>query len=149
MAWTCRSGCAKRKKRVNGTFEHTETEVITVPLVKIEIIKGHTNEYKQTLLSAVHDALESALGVPEWDRFQRLYELEGDCFERSGEKTDKFCIIELTVFPGRSSEIKGKVIGEITRLLGERLDIKPQDIFVIINDPPLENWGLGGVQKGE
>jgi len=118
-----------------------------MPLVKIEIIKGHTAEYKKTLLSAVHDALEIALDIPEWDRFQRLYELESDCFERGSEKTEKVCMIELTIFPGRSKETKGKIIGEITRLMGERLDILPSDVFIVISDPPLENWGLGGVQK--
>ena len=119
-----------------------------MPLVKIEIIKGHTDEYKKVFLSTVHDALELALDIPDWDRFQRLYEIEYDFFERSNEKTDKFCIIELTIFPGRSKDVKGKVIAEITRLLGERLRIAPTDIFIVIHDPPLENWGLGGVQKG-
>lgn len=118
-----------------------------MPLVKIEIIKGHTNEYKKTFLQAVHDALELALGIPDWDRFQRLYEIENDCFERNNEKTENFCIIELTIFPGRSKEIKAKIIKEITRLLGERLSIVPSDIFIVINDPPLENWGFGGTQK--
>lgn len=119
-----------------------------MPLVKIEIIKGHTDEYKKTFLDAVHDALEFSLGIPEWDRFQRLYEIENNYFERNNEKTEKFCIIELTIFPGRSREIKGNVIQNITNILGERLNIKPSDIFIVINDPPLENWGLGGVQKG-
>ena len=118
-----------------------------MPLVKIEVIKGHTNEYKKTFLGAVHDALELALGIPDWDRFQRLYEIDSEYFELSNEKTDKFCIIELTIFPGRSKEIKGEIIKEVTRLLGEHLNIMPSDIFIIINDPPLENWGLGGVQK--
>lgn len=118
-----------------------------MPLVKVEIIKGHTNEYKKTFLNAVHDALELALGIPDWDRFQRLYELERDCYEHNSKKTENFCIIELTIFPGRSKEIKGNIIIEITRLLGERLNILPSDIFIVINDPPLENWGIGGIQK--
>ena len=118
-----------------------------MPLVRIDIIKGHTDEYKKIFLSAVHDGLESALGIPGWDRFQRLCEIEKDYFETSGEKTEKFCMIELTIFPGRSKEVKSAIFKEITRLLVERLNIAPPDIFIIINDPPFENWGLGGVQK--
>ena len=118
-----------------------------MPLVKIEIIKGHTEKYKKTFLKTVHDALEIALGIPDWDRFQRLYEIESCDFERSNDNTENFCIIELTIFPGRSKEIKGMVIKEITKLLGERLNIEPKDVFIVINDPPLENWGIGGVQK--
>ena len=130
------------------TAQDNWLEVDIMPLVRIEIIKGHTDEYKKALSSAVHDALALTLGIPDWDCFQRLYEIESEYFDRSDEKTEKFCIIELTIFPGRSKEIKRKIIGEITRLLGERLGIIPSDIFIVINDPPLENWGLGGVQKG-
>ena len=119
-----------------------------MPLVRIEIMKGHTTEYKKLFLNAVHDALGIALNIPEWGRFQRLYELENDNFECNNEKTENFCIIELTIFPGRGKEVKGRIIEEITGLLGERLAIMPADIFIIINDPPLENWGLGGIQKG-
>ena len=118
-----------------------------MPLVKIEIIKGHTDEYKRIFMSTVHDALEIALGIPDWDRFQRLYEIDSDYFERSDDKSENFCIIELTIFPGRNRDIKGAIISEITKLLGERLNIAPKDIFIVINDPPFENWGLGGVQK--
>ena len=118
-----------------------------MPLVKMELLKGHTEDYKRIFLCAVHDALELALGVPDWDRFQRLYELENDFFERSKDKSEDFCIIELTIFPGRSKETKGNIIKEITSLLGERLSIAPSDIFIVINDPPIENWGIGGVQR--
>lgn len=118
-----------------------------MPFVRIDIVKGHTDEYKKTFLQAVHDGLELALGIPDWDRFQRLCEIESDYFERNSEKSDNFSIIELTIFPGRSKEVKAKIFKEITRLLVERLNITPSDIFIVIIDPPLENWGFGGVQK--
>lgn len=117
-----------------------------MPLVKIEIIKGKTPEYKKTLMQTVHEALEHALKIPEWDRFQRLYELEEDYFEHNDSKTNQFVMIELTLFPGRTPDVKREVIKEITRLLGVRLNIQPSDIFITINEPPLENWGMGGEQ---
>ena len=116
--------------------------------MKIEIVKGKTLEYKKTLLQAVHDALENTLHIPDWDRFQRLYELEEDYFERSESKTNQFTMIELTLFPGRDRETKRAVIKEITKLLEERLNITPTDVFIVIQEPPLENWGMGGEQKG-
>lgn len=120
-----------------------------MPLVKIEIIKGHPKEYKAALLQSVHDGLVSALSIPDDDRCQRLYELDGDLFECSPGKTDKFTMIELTLFPGRSARIKRDIISEITRLLGERLGIDPSDVFITMNEPPLENWGLRGNQASE
>jgi hypothetical protein len=54
---------------------------------------------------------------------QRLYELENDYFETGNMQTATFTLIELTLFPGRSRQMKKNVIVEITRLLGERLSI--------------------------
>ena len=120
-----------------------------MPLVRIEIIKGQSQEYKKDLLQSVHDGLVNALSIPDDDRNQRLYELDECCYERSPGKTEKFTFIELTLFPGRSSEMKKKAISEITRLLEERLHISPLDVFIIINEPQLENWGLRGKQASE
>lgn len=120
-----------------------------MPLVRVEILKGKPHEYKKALLSAIHDALMLSLDVEDDDRFQRLYELDEDCFERRKAKTDKFTFIELTLLPGRSKELKKRVITEITRLLAERLSIQATDVIIIINEPPLDNWGCYGKQGSE
>lgn len=120
-----------------------------MPLVKVEIIEGKTSEYKALLLQTIHDALVLSLAIPDDDRFQRLYELKSENFEHRTTVTDKITLIELTLFPGRNKEMKRDAIVEITRLLGERLSIAPNDIYIIINEPPLENWGLRGEQASE
>jgi len=114
-----------------------------MPLVRIEIQRGHTREYKNKLLQAVHDGFITALQIPEDDRHQQLHELDAEDFINPG-KTEKFTVIELTLFPGRSRGMKRAAVSEITRLLGETLDIEPPDVFITINDPPLDNWGLRG-----
>jgi len=118
-----------------------------MPLVKIEIIKGKSLDYKKTVLDAVHVALENAIQIENWDRFQRLYEIEDDLFERSESKTDKFTMIEITMFPGRTKEQKSKLYKEIVKELNQRLGIEPTDIFIVINEPANENWGLAGIQR--
>ena len=101
-----------------------------MPLVKIEIIKGQSKEYKTTLLQSVHEGLVNSLSIPNDDRNQRLYELDECFYERSPDKTEKFTLIELTIFPGRSTKMKKDAISEITRLLGARLQIEPLDILL-------------------
>lgn len=120
-----------------------------MPLVRIEIIKGKAPVYKKTLLDAVHTALVNAVHIEDWDRFQRLYEIDNELFERSESKTDKFTMIELTMFPGRTKEQKAKIYEEIVKQLHERLEIEATDVFVIINEPPNENWGLAGKQRAD
>ena len=119
-----------------------------MPLVKIETIKGKSSEYKKSLLDTIHDALVKSLGIEEWDRFQRIIEYDKDNFETPEGKTDDFMIIELTLFPGRSKTQKKAVIETITSDLNSNLGIASTDIFIVINEPPLENWGMAGKQLG-
>lgn len=118
-----------------------------MPLVRIEIIKGKNNDYKKTMLDAVHTALVNAIQIEDWDRFQRLYEIEDEFFERSESKTDKFTMIEITMFPGRTKEQKARIFEEITKELSERLEIQPTDVFIVLNEPSNDNWGLAGKQR--
>ena len=119
-----------------------------MPLVKINLIKGKTAEYKKTVFDCVHHGLIEALGISDWDRFQRIIEFDPSDFEAPAEKSDNFMIIELTIFPGRTKEQKKAAIEIITSKLVTALSIAPEDVFIIINEPPLENWGMAGKQKG-
>ena len=120
-----------------------------MPHVRIEIIKGQSAEYRTTLMQSVFEGLVNALSITELGRNQRLYELDECHYERPPGKTEKYTTIELTLMPGRSAEMKRDAILEITRLLGERLQIAPTDILIIINEQPLENWGFRGEQASE
>ena len=120
---------------------------MSMPLVKVEIVKGKSPEYKKMLLEGIHSALEKSLGIESWDRFQRLYELDPECFEMSDSKSDKFTMIEICMFPGRSREQKKLMFEEIVKELGVRPGIDRNDIFIVINEPDNENWGLAGIQR--
>lgn len=118
-----------------------------MPLVKVELIKGKSPEFKKTVFDCINDGLIESLGIEDWDRFQRIAEYDREDFEIPSFKTENFMIIELTLFPGRTKEQKGKAIEIITDNIEKRLSVDPSDVFIIINEPPLENWGMGGKQK--
>jgi phenylpyruvate tautomerase PptA (4-oxalocrotonate tautomerase family) len=115
-----------------------------MPLVKVEILKGKTQEYKNAIFDGIHSALVEAFKIPDDDRIQRLYELEKDCFETSTTKTENITLIELTVFKGRSYEAKKNLYSAIVRNLAESPGIDGKDILIVINEPPFENWGING-----
>ncbi len=119
-----------------------------MPLVKINLFIGKSAEYKKTVFDCVHQGLIESLGISDWDRFQRIIEFDRTDFEAPAEKSDNFMIIELTLFPGRTREQKKAAIEIITAKLVETLSIAPEDVFIIISEPPLENWGMAGNQKG-
>lgn len=119
-----------------------------MPLVRVEMRKGRSPEYKKTLLNCIHESLIKALGIEDWDRFQRIVEIEPDDFETAPGKGEGFMIIEITLFPGRTKEQKKSLIETLTASLVENLHIEATDVFIVIHEPPLENWGMAGVQKG-
>lgn len=114
-----------------------------MPLVKISICKGRSREEKKVLLDAVHSALVDAFEIPIGDRHQILVEVEPDNFEYPEGKTKDYTIIEMTVFPGRSVEAKRKLYQNIVGNL-QKLNIQPNDVLIVLKEPPLENWGIRG-----
>lgn len=114
-----------------------------MPLVKVEILKGKSNDFKKKLLDVIHQALVETVKIPDHDRRQRLYELENDNFEKTG-RSDNYTIIEITMFKGRSFEAKKNLYAAIVKNLNSSLDINGNDITIVINEPPLENWGIRG-----
>lgn len=120
-----------------------------MPLVRVEVRKGRSPSEKNALLEAVHSALVEALRIPEQDRTQRIYEYPPDSFEVPPDKSDMFTLIEITMFPGRSTEAKRHLYKAIVRNLGP-LGIEPNDVFIVLHEPGMENWGIrGGVPASE
>ncbi|MBR4403809.1 MAG: tautomerase family protein [Clostridiales bacterium] len=119
-----------------------------MPVVRVSMLAGKTPEYKKTVLDCIHDGLVDSIGIEDWDRFQRVEEFAKEDFEKPDFKSDDFMIIEISLFPGRSRELKGKLIEAIAGNLQTRLSVEPSDVFILITEPPLENWGIGGKQRG-
>ena len=119
-----------------------------MPLVKVSLLKGRSIAEKKAILDAIHAALLEAFKIPENDRNQRIFEFEPDNFDIPEEKTSKYTIIEIDVFPGRSLDAKRKLYHKIVQNLEEQ--IQPNDILVVLKEPPLDNWGvLGGMPASE
>ena len=119
-----------------------------MPLVRIEMLKGKSPEHKKKLLDLVHEGLIESLGIDDWDRFQRIIEYDKNDFEFPEEKSDGFMIIEVTMFHGRTKQQKQDLIETVTAKLVQGLSVQPTDVFIVINEPSDENWGMGGKQRG-
>ena len=115
-----------------------------MPLVKIEILKGYSKEYKKAILDAVHDALVESIKIPDDDRFQRLYELEKENFEFPPNKSEHVTLIEITMFPGRSFDAKKALYQKLVDKLAKNPGIDGEDILIILYEPPMDNWALRG-----
>jgi phenylpyruvate tautomerase PptA (4-oxalocrotonate tautomerase family) len=114
-----------------------------MPLVHVHVRAGRTPAQKKALLDGVHAALVQAFRIPEHDRFQVLHEHAPEHFE--AKYGDGTVLVEASVFPGRSIEAKRALYAAIVRNL-EAAGARADQVFVVLHEPPMENWGIRGGQ---
>jgi phenylpyruvate tautomerase PptA (4-oxalocrotonate tautomerase family) len=114
-----------------------------MPLIRIEIREGWSRAEKSRLLDAIHAAAVEALQIPDEDRTQILTEHPADAFEFPPGRGERFTLVEVTMFAGRSLDAKRRLYRAVVSHLG-RLGIPPSDVLIVLNEVPLENWGIRG-----
>jgi hypothetical protein len=103
----------------------------------------------EAVIDAVQSALREALKIPEADRTLRLIQHPASHFAVPPGRGEKFTLIEITMFSGRSMGAKRNLYQAIVRNLGA-LDVPPLDIKITLIEAPPENWGLrGGMPASE
>jgi len=120
-----------------------------MPLARVEVRKILPAEEVAAIMDAVYQAQREALKVPEGDRQIRYVEHKSAYFSVPSGKTENYTLVEITLFPGRSLKAKRHLYKSIVQRFGE-LGIAPSDIFIVLYEPPLDNWGLrGGMPASE
>jgi phenylpyruvate tautomerase PptA (4-oxalocrotonate tautomerase family) len=112
-----------------------------MPLVRLSRRAGRLATENQSLLDAVHDALVEAFKISQQDRYQQLIEFDAAHFEIPTERSEVFTLVEITAYPGRSAEAKRALYQALARRF-EAVGIAPRDLFVVVNEPSLENWSV-------
>lgn len=115
-----------------------------MPLVRIYIETGKTSAYKRALLHGVRGAITQALRVGGERVMQRVVETPAEDLDIPSVKTDRFVIVDITMFPGRDADTKAELFRTIARNLGLSPGIEEEDIMIVLHDPPKECWGICG-----
>lgn len=119
-----------------------------MPISKIEVLRSRPTDEIQAMMQAVYEAQREALKVPEDDRTIRYVEHKREHFPIPPGKTENYTIIEISIFPGRSLKAKRNLYEGIFQRF-EKLGIQAKDLIVILNEPPMENYGIRGLPASE
>jgi len=120
-----------------------------MPLVKIETRKSWNVSQKRGIMEAIHAAMREALKIPENDRDIRFHEYHPEDFQVSSDKTEKYILVEISMFTGRTLQAKKELYQNIVANL-DKLGIPARDVFIVLHEIPLENWGIrGGIPASE
>jgi len=120
-----------------------------MPNITIEVRRKYAPAEEERIIAAVHAALMEGLRTPEWDRTIRLVAHEPHRFAAPPGLGDRYTLIDIDLFPGRSLEAKRTLYQAVVRNLGA-LGIPPDHIKVLLRESGGENWGIrGGVPASE
>ncbi len=116
--------------------------------IKIYGLASALRPVRRQLSDAIHSCLVDALQLPADKRFHRFILLEPEDFIYPPGRSERYTILELSMFEGRAVETKKQLI----RLLFERLQplgIAPNDLELTIFETPRHDWGIRGVPGDE
>lgn len=119
-----------------------------MPVTLIELSQSINLEDKQQMVTFVHTTMVEILKIPESDRLVRVIEYDSNNFYLPLNASDKYALITISMFPGRSLESKKLLYQKLCQGL-ETFGFSPTDTRIIINEIPAENWGLRGGISGD
>lgn len=119
-----------------------------MPLVRIDLRRGKSAEYKKAICDGIYRAMREAFNVPEDDRFMLVNDHDADSFIYaktyfSIARTDDIVMIQITANDTRTVEQKQAFFARIATLLFENPGVRKEDIFINLVEVKKENWSFG------
>ena len=119
-----------------------------MPLVRIALRAGKSDNYRRAVADAVHRAMVETINVPAKDRFQIVTEHDpaGLIYDPSYldiPRTDGVLLIQITISAGRTVEMKKALFARMAALLAETPGVRREDVFVSLVEVAKENWSFG------
>jgi phenylpyruvate tautomerase PptA (4-oxalocrotonate tautomerase family) len=119
-----------------------------MPLVRVSLREGKTDDYRRAVGKAVHRALLESANVPEGDEFQIIseHDVPGLVYDPTYldiERDDDVVFIQITLNEGRSTDVKKALYAQIAGLLADDPGIRKENVVISLVEVPTENWSFG------
>lgn len=117
--------------------------------VKIFGLRHRLEPVRAALSDAVHASVVAAFQHPPEKRFHRFFPLDPADFVFPGDRSDRYTVVEVSVFEGRSPDAKKALIRELYRRVPPPTGIAPHDLEITIFETPRHAWGIRGLPGDE
>lgn len=112
--------------------------------IKIYGLREQLEPIKSRLSDVIHQCVMEALQYPANKRAHRFLHLDKSDFYYPEGRSDRYTIIEISMFEGRSVEAKKNLYRLLFRKIHDELGIAPLDVEITIFETPRHNWGIRG-----
>jgi phenylpyruvate tautomerase PptA (4-oxalocrotonate tautomerase family) len=117
--------------------------------IKIYGLGTHLRPNRAQLSHVIHSCVVEALGYPPEKRAHRFFPLDREDFMYPPGRTERYTIIEISMFEGRSVAAKKQLLRLLLERLRSECSIEPNDVEVTIFETPQHNWGIRGLPGDE
>jgi 4-oxalocrotonate tautomerase len=119
-----------------------------MPLVRISLREGKTEQFRKAVADGVHRAMVEGAAVPEQDRFQIITEhppsgLIYDPTYLGIQRTNDIVMVQITLSTGRKLAQKRQLFKRMAEILAENPGLRPQDLMINLVEVAWENWSFG------
>lgn len=116
-----------------------------MPQAKIYGVREHLAPVRDALSDAVNESISIAFAFPRERRLQRFFPMDrADFIYPAHERSERYTIIEIETFEGRSKEVLKTLVRELYQRVPAATGIAPRDLDIIISEQPRHAWGLMG-----
>ena len=116
--------------------------------IKIYGLRDHLDPIKSALSDAIHSCVVDALQFPSDKRAHRFFPLEPEDFLYPAGRSDRYTIVEISLFEGRTVAAK-KTLMRLMFQRVQQLGIAPQDLEITLTETPRHNWAFRGLSGDE
>ncbi|MCM3768929.1 MULTISPECIES: tautomerase family protein [Priestia] len=123
-----------------------------MPFVNVYYPEYQLNDKELKKVSnRIHQSLIAHFHIPKDDYFQLFLPYPSQYFfydpqyllENGEKRTNQIIYISITCGQGRTIEQKKKLYQSIAEGLSTYLDLSTNNIFITLNETPVENWSFG------
>lgn len=121
-----------------------------MPIIRTALPHAFAPERRLAVAQGVHDALVSAIGMPQDEFFnlvqpyapgEFIYDRRFNGYARGEESV---VMVEITMRRGRSDAMKRALYAAIADNLAARAEVKPADLVIFIHENDYSDWSMGG-----
>lgn len=116
-----------------------------MPIVRVEDFTERGTPEQTLLIESLYASLREAMGVSDQELQARYTHLHAGQARTPG---DRPCYLQITItlFQGRSVETKRILYRDIVDRLQRQGLAEPDDVLILLDEQPPQNWGMQGGQ---
>jgi phenylpyruvate tautomerase PptA (4-oxalocrotonate tautomerase family) len=119
-----------------------------MPFVRTAVTQGTSQQQRQLIVDAIHQALVESIGMPADELFNLVTDYDPQQFFYSRTfngvaRSDALIVVEITMRRGRSDAMKRELYKKIADNLGVQAQVRPQDVFIFMHENDYSDWSVG------